>query len=196
MSSLAGFSASALLQHQEHHGNDLRWEIDGAEYLTEENIAAHNLFKVKLSKVKIVNFMTYLYIYEIFISDTIWVLVLGYVSSEWSCVFWRFYDKWAILLFPGIDREALCKIHLKTEAFDLAPGKKTWQLEKNSKITACCSLWYGKNTNGGKILFIKSAYCKDYRYLLVHESPTRFFMSNIFKEKFWDMEHLRQATSL
>ena len=54
--------------------------------------------------------------------------------------FLRFPDKWAILLFPGIDREALCKIHLKTEAFDLAPGKKTWQLEKNSKITACCSL--------------------------------------------------------
>ena len=43
MSSLAGFSASALLQHQEHHGNDLRWEIDGAEYLTEENIVPHNL---------------------------------------------------------------------------------------------------------------------------------------------------------
>ena len=71
MSSLAGVSASALLQHQEHHGNDLRWEIDGAEYLTEENIVAHNFFKVKLSKVKLVNFMTYLYIYEIFISDTI-----------------------------------------------------------------------------------------------------------------------------
>ena len=71
MSSLAGFSASALLQHQEHHGNDLRWEIDGAEYLTKENIVAHNFFKVKLSKVKLVNFMTYLYIYEIFISDTI-----------------------------------------------------------------------------------------------------------------------------
>ena len=55
-------------------------------------------------------------------------------------LFLRFPNKWAILLFPGIDREALCKIHLKTEAFDLAPGKKTWQLEKNSKITACCSL--------------------------------------------------------
>ena len=45
MSSLAGLSASALLQHQEHHGNDLRWEIDGAAYLTEENIIAHNLLK-------------------------------------------------------------------------------------------------------------------------------------------------------
>ena len=54
--------------------------------------------------------------------------------------FLTFPDKWAILLFPGIDREALCKIHPKTEAFDLALGKKTWQLEKNSKITACCSL--------------------------------------------------------
>ena len=45
VSSLAGLSASALLQHQEHHGNDLRWEIDGAEYLTKENIVAHNLLK-------------------------------------------------------------------------------------------------------------------------------------------------------
>ena len=126
------------------------------------------------------------------------------VQSE-VAFFWHFPDKWAILLFPGIDREALCKIHLKTEAFDLALGKKTWQLEKNSKITACCSLWYGKNTNGRKILFIKSAYCKDWRYFLVHESTPSLFMSIIFRhiwpkiglwcdnDKFWNMKHLRHS---
>ena len=127
------------------------------------------------------------------------------MSVQNEVAFFDISDKWAILLFPRIDREALCKIHLKTEAFDLAHGKKTWQLEKNSKITACCSLWYGKNTNGRKILFIKSAYCKDWRYFLVHESTPSLFMSIIFRhiwpkiglwcdnDKFWNMKHLRHS---
>ena len=136
VSSFAGLSASTLLQHQEHHGNDLRWEIDGAKYLTEENCCSQYL-KVKLSKVKLVNFMTYLYIYEIFISDTTWVLVLVYGSSEWSCVFLTFSRQVGYFTLSGDRQRGSMQNSSKNRSIWSRPWEKdlaTWEKQQNNSL--------------------------------------------------------------
>ena len=88
-------------------------------------------------KVKLVNFMTYLYIYEIFISDTTWVLVLVYGSSEWSCVFLTFSRQVGYFTLSGDRQRGSMQNSSKNRSIWSRPWEKdlaTWEKQQNNSL--------------------------------------------------------------
>ena len=81
--------------------------------------------------------MTYLYIYEIFISDTIWVLVLVYGSLEWSCVFLTFPWKVGYFALSGDRQRGSMQNSSKNRSIWSRPREKdlaTWEKQQNNSL--------------------------------------------------------------
>ena len=124
-------SASRTSWEWSSMGNRRGWIFNERKYCCSQSL------KVKLSKVKLVNFMTYLYIYEIFISDTIWVLVLGYVSSKWSCFFLTFSRQVGYFALSGDRQRGSMQNSSKNRSIWSRPREKdlaTWEKQQNNSL--------------------------------------------------------------